>query len=281
MRFSRAASVAVTMVIVVSAPVAIADPDTKPLVPAPHPLITEVLYAVPPGEKGDANADGKRDAVGDEFIELINPHDKPIQLKGYTLTDVDAYSPGAAKPKQDKSGGRQASPPPSPTPRKPRSSGGQVRFTFPELELKPGEVVVVFNGYKSTYSGPVGDSNKPPSGKNDRFHNAFVFTMGNTSQYAALSNEADCVILLDPQGKPIHAIHWGKPADDSKKPPQAAQIDEEAPEAVESVQRETLSGKLLPHSSLTGDLSKSACSPGLFVMPDRPNASNTTKSAKP
>src|SRR5437870_5538652 len=47
----------------------------------PHPLITEILYAVPSGERGDANADGTRDAVGDEFIELTNPHDKPIQLK--------------------------------------------------------------------------------------------------------------------------------------------------------------------------------------------------------
>src|SRR5205823_6103778 len=76
-------------------------------VPFPHPLISEVLYAVPSGERGDANADGKRDAVGDEFIELVNPHDRPIQLKGYTLMDADAYAPGAAKP--------DASPPPKPS----------------------------------------------------------------------------------------------------------------------------------------------------------------------
>ncbi|MBY0311504.1 MAG: lamin tail domain-containing protein [Phycisphaerales bacterium] len=259
---------ALTLVLSASLPaLAIAGPDAKPIVPAPHPLITEILFAVPPGTKGDANADGKRDAIGDEFIELTNSHDKPIQLKGYTVVDIDAFSPGSAKPKPDKPGDRPSSQPPPP--RKPRSDSAQVRFTFPELELKPGETVVVFNGYKSTFSGPVGDSAKPPSGKNDRFHNAYVFTMSNTSQYAALSNEADCVILLDPQGKPLHAVHWGKPADDNKKPPQSAMIVEEAPQAVESVQRLNAGGKLVPHSDLPGDQSKSPCSPGLYVEPDR------------
>src|SRR5438309_1433133 len=82
---------------VVAASVTAAQPSATP-VPYPHPLISEVLYSVPSGQRGDANADGERDAVGDEFIELVNPHDKPIQLKGYTLMDADAYSPGAAKP---------------------------------------------------------------------------------------------------------------------------------------------------------------------------------------
>ena len=65
------------------------DPDTspsaapKPPVEFPHPLITEILYAVPKGDAGDANQDGKRSPTGDEFVELINPHDKPINLKGY------------------------------------------------------------------------------------------------------------------------------------------------------------------------------------------------------
>ncbi len=251
-------------------------PDDKPLVPSPHPLITEILYAVPPGAKGDANADGKRDAVGDEFIELVNPHPVAIQLKGYTVVDIDAYSPGAAKPKPDKPGDR-------PPPRKPRGDGPQVRFTFPDLELKPGEVVVLFNGLKATFSGPVGDQTKAPSGKNDRFHHAYVFSMANTSQYAALSNEADCVVLLDPQGRPVHAVHWGEPADDAKKPPQSAQVVEEAPMASQSVQRARSSGKLVAHSELPGDLSKSDCSPGLYVEPDRmPGAASSgSKPPKP
>ncbi|MCZ7631962.1 MAG: lamin tail domain-containing protein [Phycisphaerales bacterium] len=52
-----------------------------------HPIITEVLYAVPRGPEGDANRDGLRDALGDEFVELYNPHDKPIRLDGYTIND--------------------------------------------------------------------------------------------------------------------------------------------------------------------------------------------------
>lgn len=271
---------AAAIVLCASTPfMASAGPDAKPIVPAPHPLITEILFAVPPGTKGDANADGKRDAVGDEFIELTNPHTKSIQLKGYTLVDIDAYSPGSAKPKPGKPGDRPSSQPNPP--RKPRSDGAQVRFTFPELELKPGEVVVVFNGLKSTFSGPVGDATKPPSGKNDRFHNAYVFNMGNTSQYAALSNEADCLILLDPQGKTLHAIHWGKPADDAKNPPESAILIEECPQTVESVQRLSAAGKLVPHSDLPGDQSKSPCSPGLYVEPDRSAEPTADTKSKP
>src|SRR5262245_25585994 len=80
---------------ILAASLAVAD---QAPVPFPHPLISEVLYAVPSGPRGDANADGVRDAIGDEFIELVNPHDKPIQLKGYKLLDADAWSPGAPKP---------------------------------------------------------------------------------------------------------------------------------------------------------------------------------------
>src|SRR5690606_27204449 len=42
-------------------------------IPYPHPQITEVLFNVPSGAKGDANGDGERDATGDEFIEIANP----------------------------------------------------------------------------------------------------------------------------------------------------------------------------------------------------------------
>ena len=53
----------------------------------PHPLITEVLYAVPTSGDSDPNRDGKREVSGDEFIEFVNPHDRAIELRGYTLTD--------------------------------------------------------------------------------------------------------------------------------------------------------------------------------------------------
>jgi hypothetical protein len=60
--------------------------------PPKHPTITEVLYAVPTSE-GDASGDGTRDAVGDEFVELVNATDAPIQLKGYRLSDRNDASP--------------------------------------------------------------------------------------------------------------------------------------------------------------------------------------------
>jgi hypothetical protein len=96
--------------------------------PFPHPLITEVLYAVPNATGGDANLDGVRHASGDEFVELFNPHDKPIQLFGYSLSD-----------------------------RNPEGKG-QFKFTFPAFELPPGAVAVVFNGFEAAWSevGPVG-----------------------------------------------------------------------------------------------------------------------------
>ena len=51
----------------------------------PHPQITEVLFNVPSESTGDANKDGVRHAAGDEFIELANPFDSPVNLKGYVL----------------------------------------------------------------------------------------------------------------------------------------------------------------------------------------------------
>ncbi|HJW47253.1 MAG TPA: hypothetical protein VJ484_12305, partial [Lysobacter sp.] len=78
-------------------------PPPDALVPYPNPLITEVHYNV--RGDGDAARDGQRDAVGDEFIELINPHDKPIRLRGFTLIDSDASSrksnPSGARDKDD------------------------------------------------------------------------------------------------------------------------------------------------------------------------------------
>ena len=58
------------------APDAAPAPDQRqPLVAYPHPLITEIFFSVP-GSGGDANGDGQRSPAGDEFIELMNPHDR-------------------------------------------------------------------------------------------------------------------------------------------------------------------------------------------------------------
>ncbi len=160
------------------------QPDSPPDAPRLplHPIITEVLYAVPTYE-GDANRDGRRQAVGDEFVELMNPHDRPIQLAGYTLTDRN---------------------PPD---------RGQVRFRFPSLELAPGEVVVVFNGFACTWRGPVGDDRRAPPGRHDLFHDAWVFTMRSPSELTGFSNSGDWVLLRDPSGNPVSCIRWGRMAE--------------------------------------------------------------------
>ncbi|MBU1535667.1 lamin tail domain-containing protein, partial [Myxococcota bacterium] len=36
---------------------------------------------------GDANADGVRSASEDEFVEIINTSDSPLDISGYTLSD--------------------------------------------------------------------------------------------------------------------------------------------------------------------------------------------------
>lgn len=183
----------------------------EPPIPYPHPLVTELLYAVPSGDKGDASHDGVRDAVGDEFVELVNPHDRPIQLKGYTITDGTPADPtDAAKPDP------KPAPPARPGDGKPAHDDGepsestrkQVRFTFPAFELQPGEVVVVFNGHRQKIKGPVGDAHHAPAQKNENFSGAYVFSMKNESQYVAFANTADCMIIWDAKGKPVEAIHW-------------------------------------------------------------------------
>jgi hypothetical protein len=206
-----------------------------PAVPYPHPLITEVLYAVPTGAGGDANGDGSRDAMGDEFIELVNPHDRPIQLRGYALTDRQQVS------KRD------------------RSVFTTLRFVFPPLELQPGEVVVVFNGHQQNWSGPVGDSARAAPG-NPRFAGARVFTMNNVSARSGLANTSDCVILWNPAGQPIHAVCWGDAA-----APATTAIVEQAPAIKDqSITRLSVGAPLVAHPQ-QGTPPK-RFSPGVFPL---------------
>jgi hypothetical protein len=171
-------------------------------------IISEVLYAVP--REGDPDQDGTRSATGDEFIELFNPTDKAVQLKGYTLSNGKSPavpSGGGAKGKDGggdgKSGGKGGNPASGHRPEESR-----IHFTFPELTLQPGEVVVVFNGYESHTPGPVGDA-KAAAGKNEKFGGAYVLSMRCTSQYQALANAGDCVLLCDGEGKALECVAWG------------------------------------------------------------------------
>lgn len=232
---------------------------SSPPVPFPHPLITEVLYAVPTGPAGDANGDGKREVAGDEFIELINPHDRPIQLFGYALTD--SQEPGK----------------------------GQLKFTFPALELPPGGVAVVFNGAASTFTGPVGDAKAPAEKPSDAFGGAWVFTMRNANNKTALGNSGDHVLLTAPDGTPVHRVWWSEdpaagaaaaapanaePALPGIAPAQSAPktplLDDAAPLISRtSVQRDGVlaTGRFVSHL----DAERTPFSPGVYTMPARPH----------
>lgn len=200
----------------------------KAAVAFPHPLITEILYAVPSGDEGDADQSGQRDAIGDEFVEIVNPHDKPIELEGYRLTDGLWNGPSSAR-KADKSekGEKGATGDKSGASDKSGERTGERRegserddeeadrssnfgFEFPKLTLEPREVVVVFNGYKSSPAGEVGSAASAPQ-KNKEFHDAYVFSAGITSKYAAFSNANDMVLLVAPDGEGVQCVRWNNP----------------------------------------------------------------------
>lgn len=211
------------------------DGQARPLVPFPHPLITEVLYAVPTGSEGDANGDGTRNATGDEFIEIVNPHARAIDLAGYTLSDKRASE-------KDKKG---------------HAKSGAVRFTFPKCVLQPGQVVVVFNGFEGKWTGPVGDQLGAPPKGNESFAGALVFDMKNKSERSALANNADWVLLATRGDEPVQLVRWGTVEGTVANCP----LIEDAPNAVRSsVQRTGLYGHLESHDQ-EGDY---RFSPGRF-----------------
>jgi hypothetical protein len=214
-----------------------------PLVPYPHPLITEVLFAVPTSG-GDANKDGTRHPTGDEFIELTNPHGQPINLAGYRLTDRH------------------------------RGEKGRFSFTFPNLILQPGQTAVVFNGLDATWTGPVGDTHRAPPGPNPLFEGAFVFTAGVSSRYLALANEADLVLLENALHVPVHVVVWGNP--DQAPPADAHHTDTISSIPRASVQRTSASGAMVAHDRIDGQ----TCSPGV-AYPQAPSTATPTGTQQP
>lgn len=199
----------------------------------PHPVLSEVLYAVPTAE-GDATGDGARDPVGDEFIELANPHDRPINLRGYTLAD-----------------------------RNPRGMG-QVRFVFPAVELKPGEVAVVFNGKGQRFRGPVGDANRAALATNPKYGNAWAFTIGNTDKLTGFSNAGDWVLLTSPAGRPLECLRWGEL--EQTPPIDRARIATSPTSFRGSVFRDPATGDWLEHRRAIG----TGFSPGVWLPKHQP-----------
>jgi hypothetical protein len=198
----------------------------------PHPLISEVLFAVPSTGDSDANKSGKREVSGDEFVELVNPHDRSIELRGYTLTDG---SPNAKT---------------------------MMRFTFPAMTLPAHGVVVVFNGHDSKIPGPVGDAKSAPAGGNDNFHKAAVFTMRMASSRVSFSNAGDAACLKAPDGKPLQRVRWGKA--DEKAGGTGFVLDEIAPTTSKgSVQRESAAKDGVWKAHV--EIDSAAFSPGVFA----------------
>lgn len=51
--------------------------------------VTEILADPPDGDAGDANGDGARDPIEDEFIEIVNAGTTPVCLGGWALGDAE------------------------------------------------------------------------------------------------------------------------------------------------------------------------------------------------
>ena len=86
------------------------------VLPRPRVRISEILADPPLGLSGDANGDGVRHGHGDEFVELFNAGNDPIDLDGMHLGDEHSAS-----------------------------------FTFPpRSRLDPGQHVAVFGSYRGS-----------------------------------------------------------------------------------------------------------------------------------
>ncbi len=92
------------------------NPGAAPIEPAgARVVIDEVLADPAPGAGGDANRDGLRDGMADEFVEIWNVDSKPVKIGGWWLSDDDV--------------------------------GPRGRFHFPDgLTLEPGMRAVLFGG---------------------------------------------------------------------------------------------------------------------------------------
>lgn len=210
-------------------------PPSNPI-PFPHPVISEVLFDVPPGEAGDANKDGKRDANADEFIELFNPHAKPINLRGYRL--VNRLSAGEKDPKKG------------------------LAFTFPACEVPPGGIVVLFNAQDSPVPAPVGNGSTAPPGPNPAFAGAQVFICkGGKSRAAGLNNSGDCVALEAPDGSTVDVVVWGTP--NPPAPQNAIRNHTVKARPKGSVQRVSAEADMMPNIAIDGTPFSPGTIPGM------------------
>ncbi|MCA9521847.1 MAG: lamin tail domain-containing protein [Myxococcales bacterium] len=128
-------------------------------VETPQPPTAETLLVneiFPNAKDVDANMDGVADQFDDEFIELVNISDKPIDLTDVSIDDDDTST----------------------------GSGGY-NFTFPAgTILKPGKAAIIFGG---------GDLQKIKA--NDWGEGNLVF-IATTSRKLSLGNSGDTILLI-------------------------------------------------------------------------------------
>lgn len=223
---------AVVLTILSIAPPACLAADLA-VIPPPHPQITEVLFNVPTESTGDANRDGERHAAGDEFIEVANPHDSSVNLKGYVLFNRRSSFTGA---------------------------GGGVRFAFPEVDLPAHAVCIVFNACDATLQEPFGTTTQPPEKGNSEFNGVMVFSMENTSKQRAMNNAGDWIALAAPDGTIVDCVSWGEP---DPPPPKSIRTQKVDTNPKGSVQRAGPNLELEPHRTINGQ----PFSPG--IIPER------------
>ena len=195
-----------------------------PPIPFPHPVITEMLFNVPPKQlESDANQDGFRSSIGDEFVELYNPHDRAIDVSAYSVSDdhpSDRY---------------------------------RLEFEIPAgTRLEPGQTLVIFNGHKQggDMPTPYGDRRTTAAGPNAAFHGAIVYSIKNISGSRAWANNDDMVVLRAPDGQVIDVIVWGRPEHQPPASPlRITRVEDEVPF---SYQRLGAWGLMLPHVDVDG-----------------------------
>jgi hypothetical protein len=224
------------LMLVVAASIARGEQELGVILP-PHPQITEVLFNVPTESIGDANRDGVRHAAGDEFIEVANPHDSPVNMRGYVLFN-----------RRSSFGG---------------SGGGGVRFGFPDFTLPAHGVCVLFNGCEATLQDPFGTAGRPPEKGNPEFAGALLFSMENPSKQRAMNNSGDWIVLAAPDGTIIDCVFWGDP---DPPPPKSVRTQKVEANPKGSVQRLGPTLPLEPHRAIDGE----PFSPG--VIPERTKA---------
>lgn len=126
-------------------------------------IFNEVLYDPPNDAEGDANGDGTRDPLEDEFIEFINNSTQPLDLSGYNIYDATGLE------------------------------NNEPRHTFSQgTQLLPGDAMVVFGG--GTPMGAFGGAQVETASSGQ-------LNLTNSGDLVTVTNEAgEVVITFDING---------------------------------------------------------------------------------